>query len=70
MLTKIKKNHKLRAYVGLFIIVIGILVCSAGKPNPVDSNLIDPTWQTMLLGAILIVVGYIIGKKHFKTLSE
>jgi len=67
---KLKKNHKLRAYVGLFIMVLGFLMLSAGKPNPVDSNLIDPTWQTMLLGAILIILGYIIGKKHFKKLSE
>ncbi|MCK9466955.1 MAG: hypothetical protein M0P94_01370 [Candidatus Absconditabacterales bacterium] len=65
---KIKKKDKLRAYLGFGVIVLGFLVFTAGKPNPIDPKIIDPTWQTMLIGGLVMIIGYLVGRKSFKSI--
>ncbi|HOG15280.1 MAG TPA: hypothetical protein PK674_01705 [Candidatus Absconditabacterales bacterium] len=65
-----KTKKKLRAYIGASIIIIGFMVFTAGKPNPINPKIIDPTWQTMLLGTIMMFLGYKIGQRAFPALLE
>jgi len=61
------KKEKFLPIVGVVIIFVGFLIFTAGKPSPDNPNIIDPTWKTMLIGFMLCLVGWLIGRKHFKT---
>ena len=65
---KIKKKDKLHAYLAIFVMVLGFMIFTAGKPNPIDTKVIDPTWQTMLIGGLVMLIGYLVGRKQFKNI--
>ena len=60
------KKEKVIPIVGLIFIVLGVLVFTGGKPDELDPRILNPTWESMLVGLLLCVIGWLIGKKHFK----
>jgi len=61
------RKSKILSIVGLIFIVLGFLVLSGGKPDAVDPKVLNPTWESMLAGPLLCLVGWLIGRKHFKS---
>ncbi len=61
---------KMYAIVGVCLIIIGIVVFTGGKLDPINSRIINPTWQTILVGALFMFAGWLIGKKHFKNFLD
>jgi uncharacterized membrane protein len=61
-----KRKEKILSFLGALFIIMGILVFTVGKPDPLDPNIIDPTWQTIAAGLFLIMIGFLIYRKHFK----
>ncbi len=60
------KKEKFYSLLGVFLICLGFVVFSGGKPDPIDPSILNPTWESMLVGLLLCVIGWLIGKKHFK----
>ncbi len=60
------KKEKVLPIIGLIFIVLGIVVFSGGKPDSIDPKVLNPTWESMLAGLLLCLIGWLVGHKHFK----
>jgi uncharacterized membrane protein HdeD (DUF308 family) len=60
------KKQKFFSLLGVFLICVGLVVFSDGKPDTIDPSILNPTWESMLAGLLLCLIGWLIGHKHFK----
>jgi phosphate/sulfate permease len=61
-----EKTKKWRAILGVVLIILGIIIASGGVPSEIDSNVLDPTYLSMGVGLLVALMGYLLGRKHFK----
>lgn len=60
------KNSKVRAIIGVIVIFIGFVFLTGGKPMPEDPNILEPTYYSLAIAVGLMLIGWLICKKHIK----
>jgi len=55
-----------RLVLAISLILIGFIILASGKPMESDPSIINPTIWNILLGALIILAGVIVGGKKLK----
>ena len=70
-MTKVNKRADvIRVLIGVILMIMGFIVWASGKPSPGDPTIMMPTYSSMLIGCVLIIVGFFIGRKSFDTVLD